>query len=85
MLNFAVQKKWKDNSQSLVLAVENIFNSFRFRTSLAVPGQNIESRGDYLFTQRWYKVTWTQRFGNKVLKDKRNRKTASDEERKRVD
>ena len=85
MLNFAVQKKWKENSQVLVLGVDNIFNSFRFRTSLAVPGQNIESRGDYLFTQRWYKITWTQRFGNKVLKDKRNRKTASDEERKRVD
>ncbi|QNA46233.1 outer membrane beta-barrel family protein [Lacibacter sediminis] len=85
LMNIALQKKWKDNSQSLVLGVDNVFNSFRFRTSLAVPGQNIESRGDYLFTQRWYKISWTQRFGNKVLKDKRSRNTASDEERKRVD
>ncbi len=85
ILNGAIQKKWKDNSQSLTLGVDNIFNSFVFRTSLAVPGQNIESTGYFLFSQRWYKISWTQRFGNKILKDKRNRNTASDEERKRID
>lgn len=85
ILNVAVQKKFNSNSGALTFGIDNIFNSFKFRVSQSVASQHIESSGVFLFTQRLFKLTWSQNFGNKALKDKRSRTTASEEERRRVE
>ncbi len=81
-INAAVQKKF--NNSSLSVGVDNIFNSMDFRLTYAIPEQHFESNSAFIFLHRVYKLTWTQNFGNKALKDKRNRITASEEERGRV-
>jgi hypothetical protein len=83
-LNVAVQKKFPRIAASLTAGVDNLLNSFVYTAEQDIPSQNIYSTGTFLFTQRYYKLTWSQSFGNKVLKDKRSRRTASDEERRRV-
>jgi len=83
-LNAAIQKKFK-NSGALTFGVDNIFNSYKFKVSQSVASQHIESKGVFIFSQRLFKLTWSQNFGNAALKDKRNRATASEEERRRVE
>lgn len=53
--------------------------------SCSIPSQNIDTGGLLIFARPLYKLSWSQNFGNKALKDKRNRKTSSEDERKRVD
>ena len=84
-INVAIQKKFKNKSSSFSFGVDNFLNTMKFQTNLSVPGQNISSSASYQFNYPVFKLSWTQQFGNKVLKDKRNRITASDEERKRVE
>ena len=83
-LNAGVQKKFININSSLRFGVDNVFNTLVYRVSFDVPSENFYTNGSYLFNRRMFKLTWTQNFGNKVLKDKRNRITASEEERKRV-
>jgi Outer membrane protein beta-barrel family/Carboxypeptidase regulatory-like domain len=83
-LNAGVQKKFPNSSSTLRLGVDNIFNSLAYKVTFDVPSENFYTNGSYLFSRRMFKLTWTQNFGNKILKDKRNRITASEAERKRV-
>ncbi|MES2776003.1 MAG: TonB-dependent receptor [Bacteroidota bacterium] len=83
-LNAGVQKKFVNSNSSLRLGVDNIFNTLVYRVSFDVPSENFYTSGSYGFSRRMFKLTWTQNVGNKVLKDKRSRITASEEERNRV-
>ncbi|MEO7312218.1 MAG: outer membrane beta-barrel family protein [Chitinophagaceae bacterium] len=82
--NAGIQKKFVSSNSTLRLGVDNIFNTLVYRISFDVPSENFYTNGSYGFSRRMFKLTWTQNFGNKVLKDKRNRITASEEERNRV-
>jgi outer membrane receptor protein involved in Fe transport len=85
MLNVALNKKFGPNGNTLTVGVDNLLNSLYFRTSLTVPGQGIETSGYLKFAQPTFKISYTQSFGNKALKDKRNRATGADDVKKRVE
>ncbi|HKH60888.1 MAG TPA: TonB-dependent receptor [Flavitalea sp.] len=82
MLNAGVQKNI--GKGKLRFGIDDIFNSYKFETSVRVPQQNLDADANYKFTQRTYKLTYLRSFGNDKLKEKRNRTTASEEERQRV-
>ena len=82
MLNAGIQKKL--GRGKIRFGVDDIFNSFKFKTSQYVPEQNLDTKANYKFMQRTYKLTYSMSFGNDKLKEKRNRATASEEERGRV-
>ncbi|MGC4100763.1 outer membrane beta-barrel protein [Ferruginibacter sp.] len=84
LVNFGVQKKFKDNKSKLRAAVDNIFNGYKLRAVTDIPSENVYNTVYLTFSFRTYKLTYTYNFGNNKLKDKRNRGTASDEEQGRV-
>ena len=83
-LNAGLQKKFIKNNASLRFGVDDIFTSMRFRYKFDVPAENFYTDGSILFSKRIFKLTYTQNFGNKILKEKRYRITASEEEKRRV-
>ncbi|MBC7887488.1 MAG: TonB-dependent receptor [Ferruginibacter sp.] len=83
-LDFALQKKFNNNS-SLTFGIDNVLNSMKIKTSFSIPKENFETTGSFIFFFRMYKITWNHNFGNKILKEKRARTTASEDERKRVE
>jgi hypothetical protein len=82
MLNAGVQKNI--GKGKLRFGIDDIFNSYKFETSVRVPQQNLDADANYKFTQRTYKLTYLRSFGNDKLREKRSRTTASEEERQRV-
>lgn len=83
VLNFGAQKKFRDNS-TLRFGVSDIFKSRNFTFISDRPEQNFYTRGSIQFSQRIFSLTYTRNFGNKELRDKRNRSTGSEDERSRV-
>ncbi|MEO6730802.1 MAG: outer membrane beta-barrel family protein [Ferruginibacter sp.] len=83
-LNAGIQKKFADNKSKLRVAVDNIFNGAAFNAVTDIPSENIYSSLALTFMFRTFKATYTYDFGNKTIKGKRNRSTASDEEQGRV-
>ncbi|MES2649811.1 MAG: outer membrane beta-barrel family protein [Bacteroidota bacterium] len=81
-LNFALQKKFEQST--LTLGVDDIFSSFIFKTELAAQDDNFFTEGRLQISQRMFKLSYSLNFGSKILKDKRTRITASEEERSRV-
>jgi hypothetical protein len=84
-LNVAIQKKFKEGTRSLTLGADNLLNTMKIHSEFSVPEQNIQTKANLQFSYPLYKITWNQNFGNKLLKDKRRRSTASEEERSRVE
>jgi outer membrane receptor protein involved in Fe transport len=82
-LDIGIQKKFKDNS-NLRLNVQDLLASFNWRLVADRPEQSFYTRTLANFSQRIFRLTYTRSFGNKQLKEKRNRSTASEEELKRV-
>ncbi len=83
-LNFGLQKKLKGNSGKLRFAVTDILKTISYKAIVDRPSEHFYTRSDYNFSQRTFKLTYSRNFGNNSLKEKRERGTASDEERKRV-
>lgn len=83
IVNFGVQKKF-GGSHKLRAGVDNIFDSGRFIVVTNIPSQDFYSSMNLAFVFRTYKLTYTHDFGNKVLKEKRNHGTASNEEQGRI-
>jgi hypothetical protein len=83
-LDAGVKRKFPKLSASLIFGVDNILNSMILKASQNIPALNLESSNYFQFSQRLFKLTWTQNFGNKALKDNRSHATASEDERKRV-
>ena len=81
-LNMAVQKKF--NASALTLGVDDIFSSFIFRTEFTDPNGDFYTKGDLQISSRIFKISYSLNFGSKVLKDKRSRETASEDEQKRA-
>ncbi|GAO42063.1 outer membrane beta-barrel family protein [Flavihumibacter petaseus] len=84
-LNIAVQRKICKDQVSLTAGVDDLFssgNKWVFYSEF--PQEKVSSHTSIQVSYRMYKVGVSVRFGNKLLKDKRERATASEDERKRV-
>ena len=84
MLNIAAQKKFNKQNTTIRFGVDDIFSSMKFRFNTDVPEQQFYTSGVFQLTRRIFKLTYTRNFGNKILKAKRARSTASDAEQGRV-
>lgn len=82
MLNAGIQKKFENST--LKFGVDDIFSSMRWTMVIDLPAENIYTSSFLQFSRRIFKLTYTQSFGNKILKAKRNRSTASDDVQQRV-
>ncbi len=83
-LNAGVQKKFKKSNSSLKFGVDDIFSSMNFKFRFDLPEENFYTFSRFQISRRIFKLTYTKSFGNKMLKEKRARITASEEERGRV-
>ena len=83
-LNAGVQKKFIKYNSSLKLGVDDMFSSMNIRANFDLPKENFYTYTRFQISRRIFKLTYSKSFGNKLLKDKRARVTASEEERRRV-
>jgi hypothetical protein len=80
-----IQKKFSNQKDILRFAATDIFNSggnYRFAEKLPIEGTNMHASLN--FGMIAYKLTYTHNFGNKALKDKRERATGAEAELNRV-
>ena len=80
-----VQKKFGKKKDVLRFTANDMFNSgtnYRFVEKLPLGGDIVN--GSLNFGMVAYKLTYTHNFGNKALKDKRDRSTGAEDELKRV-
>jgi len=83
-INAGIQKKLGEKAGILRFGVDNIFNSLKFRSYQDFPQYNLVTRMQMQFDNRTFKLTYTKKFGNNILKGQRERGTGSEEERRRV-
>jgi len=84
MINFGVQKKLNQQRNVFSFNITDVLNTGIFKFYTLIPDQNLNTSFKGKFNQRTFKVTYTHQFGNQKLTGKRERKTASEEERNRV-
>lgn len=77
-----IQKALWKNKANLKVSVSDIFHTLRFSGYSNFAGQYVRASGGFESTQ--FKVNFTYRFGNTQVKAARQRKTAADDESKRV-
>jgi hypothetical protein len=80
-----VQKKFNKGKDNIRFSANDMFNSgsnYRFEEKIPIPGASIN--GSLNFGLVAFKLTYTRNFGNKGLKEKRNRATNAENELQRV-
>jgi uncharacterized protein YaiE (UPF0345 family) len=80
-----VQKKFNHDKDFLRFSANDIFNSgsnYRFDEKIPIPGAVMN--GNLNFGLVAFKLIYTHKFGNKSLKDKRDRTTGAENELQRV-
>jgi hypothetical protein len=83
-LNIAAQRKFKNPGTALTVGVDDIFSSMNIRSITDMPEGKFHTWVNLQFQKRIFKITFTHRFGNTSMKDRKNRATASEEERRRM-
>ena len=83
-LNFGVQKKISPTAGTLSFNVTNFTGPPHMILTAYAPEENIDTKVDIRWAATTFKVTYTKSFGNTTLKGNRQRKTASEEEKERV-
>ena len=83
-MNIGLQKKLGEKAGTLRFGVDNALNSLKFRSYQDFPQYNLVSNMSLQFSSRLFKLTYTKKFGNNILKSQRERNTGSEEEQKRV-
>ena len=83
-LNAGIQKKFIKSNSSLKFGADDIFSSMNIRARFDLPEENFYTFSRFQISRRIFKLTYNKSFGNKLLKEKRARITASEEERSRV-
>ncbi len=81
-VSVAIQKKFKNSS--LQFLADDLFNGRTLRFRDEDPSIPFIAISNLRIWSRVFKITYAATFGNKLLKQKRDRTTASEEERKRV-
>jgi hypothetical protein len=83
-LNLGVQKKLGPKGGNLRFAVADVLGPPHMQYSIDAPEYNLVSRGDFYVVNTTFNLTYSARFGNDKVKEKRTRTTASEEERRRL-
>ena len=81
-LESGLQKKLFKNNGNLKVSVSDIFRTQVWTSTSDFVGQHLDV--EYRWESQLFKMNFTYRFGNVLLKAERQRKTSSDEEGKRV-
>ena len=85
ILNAGVQKKLTKNNSTLKFGADDIFSTLKWNSTFNLPEENFYTSSFVQISRRILKLTYSKNFGNKLLKDKRARITASEDERLRVE
>lgn len=83
-LDFGLRKKISEK-ETLRFSVDDMLNTFEFRSYTDIPEHNLAGSVRIKFTQRTFKIAYSRNFGNTILKQSRNITTGAEEEKKRVD
>ena len=84
IVSFGIQKKTSSQKSTWSFNISDLFNTGIFSAYSYIPGQNLNTTFKMRFQSRTAKITFSRTFGNDKLTSKRERKTASEEERRRV-
>lgn len=82
--NFGLQYKLSEKWGTLKFSINDIFDQVRWNTSTNLPQQNIRTDNYFDFFNRTFTLTYSRNFGNSKLKSARDRNTAAEDERQRV-
>jgi hypothetical protein len=83
-LNLGIQKDLGPTWGKLSLSIADIFISGNWIGSTDRPDLNLQVRTAYRESERVFMLTWTNKFGNKKLKDARQRERGASEEMRRL-
>ncbi|MCB0518963.1 MAG: TonB-dependent receptor [Lewinellaceae bacterium] len=83
-LNFGIQKDLGERWGKLSLNVTDIFTTNNYFGTTDQPELNLLVKSSYQQAERVFMLTWSNRFGNKKLKDARQRSGGAEEERRRL-
>ena len=83
-LTVGLQKKLGLDWGSLSLNVSDIFASFNWITQAERPEINLRVSSSYRQAERVFMLTWTNKFGNKKLRDARQRASGAADEMRRL-
>lgn len=84
IVNLGIQKKINEQKHVFSFNISDVLNTGTFKAYTSLPEQNLNTSFIGRFDQRTFKISYSHQFGNDKLTGKRDRKTASEEERKRV-
>jgi hypothetical protein len=83
-LNFSVQKRFGDKWGNLTFNVTDALQSANWYGTTKAESLDLFVKTGYIQAERTFMLTWTNKFGNKRLKDARNRATGASEEMRRL-
>lgn len=84
IVSFGIQKKTSSQKSTWSFNISDLLNTGIFSAYSYIPDQNLNTTFKMRFQSRTAKITFSRTFGNDKLTGKRERKTASEEERRRV-
>lgn len=83
-LDVGIKKKLADKKGAFTFSASNILNTLIFSGYTDLPKQNLLNNVRLQFSQPMCKLTYSRSFGKDKLKEKRNRSTGAEEEKRRV-
>jgi outer membrane receptor protein involved in Fe transport len=83
-IDLGMQKKLGPKGGSLRFAVNNLTGPPVFKPSVNAPEKNLVVRGSLQFSNTTVRLTYTRKFGSDNVKARNARRTASEEEQRRV-
>jgi Outer membrane protein beta-barrel family len=83
-MDAGIKKRMPGRVGTFVLTVNNVFNTLVSRNRTDIPERNLYYNFDVRFAQRSFKLSYTRDFGKEKLKQKRERSTGAEDEKKRM-